>query len=799
MKGLQFVTRLLFLLAIVAVGYLATPHSSSAGVGELYLVRYEDGAKTAVLQEIAANAGTVRHEFDHIGVLAVTLSSAAADDLAAFSGVTAVDVDPLYFPSGQTTPYGIDMVQARDVWDANRDGQIDPGAPTGAGIRVCVVDTGIWLTHEDLGGGGVNIIAGRSWVDEDWAADRQGHGTHVAGTVAAMNNDVGVVGVSPGAVDLIIADVFNDNGDGQASSTILAAANWCAEQGAHIISMSLGGPLGGLDDGYQALYDQGILIVAAAGNNGAPVQSYPASYPSVVSVAAVDYTGTVADFSNFPLTNDVELAAPGVAVLSAYPVENSVAVAGGPTYVANPVDGADPAGTLGGPTADGGDCNLPPVPGEFSGKVVLCERGGLAFRVKIDNAVAGGAIGVILYNDEPGNFSGTYGPVCCSPVPAVSLSQADGQDLRDNWLGLPVTITIDLESNSGYTELSGTSMATPHASGAAAVLWSACPSLTNDQIRSHLATFTMEPEADLIPGRDPFYGFGIVQLKDAVDALFDGIDDYDPASPNHDGRNPANVECATPPPPPPSGGAAQGSGWLTTKEGKKLNFNFSAAVEDGVAEGQLRLRDDADGVRIVANSVTAVNPVSEPCGDISAGANALEFHSAGTFNGSAATFRTCVEDNGQPGNDPQNPDRFYLECLSGCSYYTAERTPHNGLGGGNIQVREAAGGSSDGGAQSEATFLTLAPFFLAEALAGDTLNLAVTAYDTEGEPLADAPVTLTQTLADGTVITLSGVTGIDGMALFAVTAVLGSSEYAAIIGDLGSNTILVKGLLSSLP
>jgi serine protease len=798
MKGLQYITRLLLLLAMVAVAHLVTPRPTLAETGELFLVRYEAGAKSAVVQEVLTNGGVVRHEFDHIGVLAVSLSSAAADDLADFAGVTAVDMDPLYYPAGQTTPYGIDMVQARDVWDANRDGQIDPGAPTGEGIRVCVVDTGIWLTHEDLGGG-VNVIAGRSWVGEDWAADRQGHGTHVAGTVAAMNNDVGVVGVSPGAADLIIADVFNDNGDGQASSVILAAANWCAEQGAHIISMSLGGPLGGLEDGYQALYDQGILVVAAAGNNGAPVQSYPASYPSVVSVAAVDHTGTVADFSNFPLTNDVELAAPGVAVLSTYPVENSVAVAGGPTYVANPMQNADPAGVhVLGPTADGGDCNLPPVPGEFNGRVVLCERGGLAFRVKIDNAVAGGAVGVIIYNDEPGNFSGTYGPLCCSPVPAVSVSQADGHDLRDNWLGRPVTFTIDQESDSGYTELSGTSMATPHASGAAAVLWSACPSLTNDQIRSHLATFTMEPEADLIPGRDPFYGFGIVQLKDAVDALFDGIDDYDPANPNHDGRNPANVECATPPPPPPSGGAAQGSGWLATNEGKKLNFNFSAAVEDGVADGQLRLRDDAIGVRIVADSVTAVNPVNEPCGGISAGANAFEFHSAGTFNGSAATFRTCVEDNGQPGNDPQNPDRFYLECLSGCSYDTAERTPHNGLGGGNIQVREAAGGSGDGGAQSEATVLTLDPFFLAEALAGGTLNLAVTAYDVQGKPLADAPVTLSQTLADGTVVTLSGVTGVDGLALFTVTTLLGETEYIAYAGNLSSNGINVKGL-SLLP
>ncbi|HEX6383905.1 MAG TPA: S8 family serine peptidase, partial [Anaerolineae bacterium] len=224
-RWLWLAALLLVLGVLLAPSVVVQADTTSGLAGDLFLVTYEAGAKSAVAGEIQSLGGTVRHQFDNINVLPITLDSAAAEALAAHPSVVAVEVDPIYHPFDQAVPYGIDMVQARDTWDANRDGVIDANAPTGEGIRVCVVDTGIYKTHEDLGGGGVNIVAGRSWVNEDWARDLQGHGTHVAGTVGAMNNDVGVVGVSPGEVDLIIADVFNNAGDGQASSTILAAAN----------------------------------------------------------------------------------------------------------------------------------------------------------------------------------------------------------------------------------------------------------------------------------------------------------------------------------------------------------------------------------------------------------------------------------------------------------------------------------------------------------------------------------------------------------------------------------------------
>lgn len=775
----------LLLVTVMILSASSSPARSQAlGSGaEKLLVTYSQGSKAAVAGGVRSLGGTVRFEFDSINVLAITLPGHRAAALGGHPAVLSVAEDPEYqLFNTQTVPYGIDMVQARDTWDADRDGVLDAGAPTGSGIRVCIVDTGILADHEDLGGGGVTILAGRSWVDEDWSRDGHGHGTHVAGTVAAMHNEVGVVGVSPGQVALIIADVFNDAGDSQDSSVILNAANWCADQGANIISMSLGGPIGTLAAGYQALYDRGILVVAAAGNDGGPVNNYPASYPSVMSIAAVDSSATVADFSNF--VPEVELAAPGVSVLSTWAEESSVAVADGPKYSANPVQFADPSGSFTGMLADGGDCNLPVAPGAFQGQLVLCERGGLPFKAKIDNAASGGAIGVILYNNEPGNFSGTYA-ACCSPIPSVSVGQDEGQDLVNNWLGSNVIITIHAESNAGYTEISGTSMATPHASGVAAVLWSACPALTNDQIRSHLDTFTMEPEADLIPGRDIFYGYGIPQLKDAVDGLFDGVDEYDPNQPNSDGSRPANVECPTLP-----GVSAKGSGWLERNDGKKINFGFDVEVSaSGGSSGSLRLNDKATGVKIDITGISGAQDGRSSCSEVTTGDVVLELTGQGTINGAGASFRACAADSGNPG---KGQDQFYLACTSGCSYDTASLTQDNVIDGGNIQVHMS---NANEPSEPAASVLILDPLLLTEGIAGQLQVFTVSVYDQNGQRLANAPVTLRRANEDGSTENLAALSDLTGTAVFSLVNLLQMSEYIATSGSAESNAIEVSPLL----
>jgi serine protease len=755
------------LLAALVIG--AGVHSATGDPQpERYLVRYEPGTKDLVLASLAPGA-TIHHEFDAIGVIAVTMLPDQADALAANGNVVSVGEDPIYHPFAQTVPYGIDQVRAREAWDADRDGVVDAGAATGKGIRVCVVDTGIAAHHEDFEG--VPIVGGRSFVNEDWADDRQGHGTHVAGTVAAMNNSVGVVGVSPGEVELLIADVFNDAGAGQASSTILAAANWCADQGANIISMSLGGKVPALADGYQLLYDRGVLIVAAAGNDGAPVINYPAGYPSVVSVAATDSNEAVASFSTF--NPDVEVAAPGVAVLSTYPFENSMAVSGGPSYMANSIANANPSGTVNGALADGGDCNTAPAPGQFQGKVVLCERGGAPFRQKIDNAAAGGAVAAVIYNNVSGNFNGTYGDPCCSSIPAISLSQEDGRDAL-GFLGSEVSVNVNLLSTSGYAFLSGTSMATPHASATAAVIWSACPALSNDQVRSHLAATTRDSKAKLLPGRDVFYGYGIVQVKEGVDALFDGVDQYDAATGNADGNNPANVECPVGPANEATGGGFVGSGKA------KANFSFDVEGDARSGAGTLSLHDRASGVRIELSQVQSVSQLASDCGPVAAGANAVSISGTGTFNGRFAGFRACVADNGDPG---RSNDRFYLECVAECSYDTRAVSPDGLLGGGNIAVRTSGSASPSG---SGANVLQLDPVNLSGDLTSSLQLFTVRAYDAAQRPLAGIQVAIRR--GDGS-LEGTAITDDTGRALLSLSLPLGSVEYQAAAGTLESNTV----------
>jgi subtilisin family serine protease len=254
------------------------------------------------------------------------------------------------------------MVQAPQAWEANA---------TGAGVTVCIIDTGFGIHHEDLQG---LSVEGYSQVDDNWAFDGYGHGTHVAGTITAVDNDLGVIGVSPGLVDLFIVKIFDDAGEWvpQArASNLMAAAQMCADNGAKIINMSLGGSSKALPEQktFDALYKQGVLSVAAAGNGGDDKDHYPASYESVVSVAAIDSTYTVADFSQF--NNQTEVSAPGVGVLSTVPyVPNSFLFVDGEAYPALAME-YSPYGTAAGPLADGGRCL---ATGEWEGQVVLCER-----------------------------------------------------------------------------------------------------------------------------------------------------------------------------------------------------------------------------------------------------------------------------------------------------------------------------------------------------------------------------------------------------------------------------------------
>lgn len=219
----------------------------------------------------------------------------------------------------QTLPWGVDQVDAEKAWATN----------TATAIKVGIVDTGIDLAHPDLQAnikGGVNTISPNKTANDD-----NGHGTHVAGTSAAVNNTIGVVGVGP-EISLYSIKVLNRNGSGFLSD-VIEGLQWAIDNGMQVINMSLGtsSDIQSFHDAVIAVRNAGIVQVVAAGNSGGTV-SFPAAYPEVIAVSATDKTNTIASWSS--RGPEVDLAAPGVDILSSYKGKTYATLSG--TSMASP-------------------------------------------------------------------------------------------------------------------------------------------------------------------------------------------------------------------------------------------------------------------------------------------------------------------------------------------------------------------------------------------------------------------------------------------------------------------------------
>ena len=270
---------------------------------------------------IRAHGGDIKYQYDIIPAIAVNMPVNALRGLENNRNIAYIEDDIQVHALGESLPWGVDRIDADKVWGSDGVPQTDTGANTGAGVNIAVLDTGIDADHPDLYAnvkGGINFVSIPAWKRANptkWDDDN-GHGTHVAGTIAAMDNDIGVIGVAPDA-SLYGVKVLDRSGSGYLSD-IIAGIDWAKNNNMDIITMSLGASLDVLsfETACNNAYDAGVVIVAAAGNNDGGAVSWPAAYSSVIAVSATDSNDNLASYSN--KGSQVELAAPGSGIYSTY-------------------------------------------------------------------------------------------------------------------------------------------------------------------------------------------------------------------------------------------------------------------------------------------------------------------------------------------------------------------------------------------------------------------------------------------------------------------------------------------------
>jgi serine protease len=510
------------LLAVVVFSGFAVPGFAQDA---RYIVKFRDGRSAAGHAALRAAGGQVVVTLDPQNAAAVHIPAAALNGLSRNPNIEYIEADVIREPfavsnlpmsGSEILPYGIQMVQADKITPSAADNR-----------TICIIDSGYSDQHDDLRDyTGTDLTAKLSDAGSGtWNRDSCGHGSHVAGTIAAIaGNGIGVVGVNPD-VALHIVKVFGNDmlvEEGSCgwtySSTLVSALNSCRAAGANVVSMSLGGGLKSRteENAFNDANKAGVLSIAAAGNAGNNTTSYPAGYASVMSVAAVDANGVKGTFSQS--NKDVEIAAPGVAVLSSTPwLDSNTLTAGATAWIGGRLAGA-PRTTSAGELVDGGQCT---AAGAWSGKVVLCQRGTNSFSDKVARVQSGGGVAAVVYNNvanDPtcGVFSGTLGTLPTTTIAAITLSCADGLAAVAAAGAAGAVASEFSVPDSGYEAWDGTSMATPHVSAVAALIWSCNTTKTNQQIRNALTGTALDQGA---AGRDTSYGFGIVQAKAALLSL----------------------------------------------------------------------------------------------------------------------------------------------------------------------------------------------------------------------------------------------------------------------------------------
>lgn len=257
--------------------------------------------------QILGSEGTIRSALTERPVIAARIPQEMLEVLRKNPSIRRIEPNlqatKLDLSPETTKNWGIPAIQAPAYHQTGNGGH---------GVVVGIVDSGSDSNHPDLRG---TALQGYDFVNDDSdPMDDDGHGTHVAGIIAAQLNDQDTVGVSPEA-SLIIAKVLDENGRGYWSD-ILQGIEWSIAQGARIINISLGSsthPGSIVESALQSYADQGVILVAAAGNNGGTI-GYPARFSSTLAVGAIDQVHQKASFSSYGAELDV--VAPGVSIVS---------------------------------------------------------------------------------------------------------------------------------------------------------------------------------------------------------------------------------------------------------------------------------------------------------------------------------------------------------------------------------------------------------------------------------------------------------------------------------------------------
>ncbi|WP_342542103.1 S8 family serine peptidase [Paenisporosarcina sp. FSL H8-0542] len=288
------------------------------------LVVFDEELNEQEMKETVLEAGGEMTEaYTEVDMASVDLTSVEAENLRKDPFVHLVEEDIILKLNNQWEDWGIASTRVPTAWDSGF---------TGKGIKVAVIDSGI-SPHSDLDiAGGISTVGYTSSYKDD-----QGHGTHVAGIIGARNNSFGVRGVAY-ETEIYAVKAFDRNGEAYLSD-LIEGIDWSIANGMDIINLSSGTQTSTRSflNVVNKAYDSGLLIVAAAGNDGAPnglgdTVDFPARYASVIGVGAVNSFFERAPFSS--TGPEVEVAAPGVEILSTY-LDNQYAYMSG-TSMATP-------------------------------------------------------------------------------------------------------------------------------------------------------------------------------------------------------------------------------------------------------------------------------------------------------------------------------------------------------------------------------------------------------------------------------------------------------------------------------